>query len=389
MSIINEISLYQMEIPFNFSFGHGAAKRKTSDSFLLVLKTDDGKIGIGEGLPREYVTGETLESSTEFFRDNIFPNITQRKDILNEVESISEEGFLNQINEGYLNNIDFSPTQKQTFHSIRCASELSLLDLFLQEKEKCLSDILPFNKSIGYSCILPIISLKYLKIVLLLVKFSNFNQVKVKTNGKDDDERLNMIRNRLGYDIEIRIDGNSIYDYKSFKYNLPFFKKYKVKWIEQPFQKEKHNEIVSDFKQREIPLMADESLCNLEDANLIIENKYFDLFNIRISKNGGIYNSLQIANLAKKNNIGYQLGAQVGETAILSMVGRFLGYYINPIALEGSAGTLLLKKDISKEKIRFKRGGKAETFEGHKNFGLTLRSNFLKKYGNKVFHKTI
>ena len=50
-------------IPFNFSFGHGAAKRKTSDSFLLVLKTDDGKIGIGEGLPRSYVTGETLNSS--------------------------------------------------------------------------------------------------------------------------------------------------------------------------------------------------------------------------------------------------------------------------------------------------------------------------------------
>ena len=378
-----------MEIPFNFSFGHGAAKRKTSDSFLLVLKTDDGKIGVGEGLPRVYVTGETLESSTDFFKDNVFPHITQRKDILNEVESISEKGFLNQINEAYLNNIDFSPNQKQTFHSIRCASELSLLDLFLQEKEKCLSDILPFNKSISYSCILPFIPLKYLKIVLLLVKFSNFNQVKVKTNGKDDDERLNMIRNILGNDIEIRIDGNSIYDYKSFKYNLPFFKKYKVKWIEQPFQKEKHNEIVSDFKQREIPLMADESLCNLKDANLIIENKYFDLFNIRISKNGGIYNSLQIADLAKKNNIGYQLGAQVGETAILSMVGRFLGYCINPIALEGSAGTLLLKKDISKEKIRFRRGGKAETFEGHKNFGLTLRSNFLKKYGNKVFHKTI
>ena len=49
-----------------------------------------------------------------------------------------------------------------------------------------------------------------------------------------------MIRNILGYDIEIRIDGNSIYDYKSFKNNLSF-KKYKVKWIEQPFLKEKHN----------------------------------------------------------------------------------------------------------------------------------------------------
>ena len=389
MSIINEISLYQMEIPFNFSFGHGAAKRKTSDSFLLVLRTDDGKIGIGEGLPRVYVTGETLESSTNFFIDNVFPNVAQKKDILNEIKNITDKDFLKKINEIYLNKIDFSPYQKETFHSVRCATELSILDLFLQHKKKCLFDILPFDKSIRYSCILPFIPIKYLKIVLLVIRFSNFNQVKVKTNGKDDEERLRMIRNTLGYDIEIRIDGNSIYDYQSFKNNLSFFKKYKVKWIEQPFLKEKHNEIVASLKQRDIPLMADESLCNIHDAISIIENKYFDLFNIRISKNGGIYNSLKIVDLAKKNNIGYQLGAQVGETAILSMIGRFLGYSINPIALEGSAGTLLLKKDISKEKIRFRRGGHAEILEGHKNFGLTLQNNFLEKYGNKVFHKNV
>ena len=29
-----------------------------------------------------------------------------------------------------------------------------------------------------------------------------------------------------------------------------FFKKYKVKWIEQPFLKEKHNEIVASFKTK-------------------------------------------------------------------------------------------------------------------------------------------
>ena len=389
MSIINEISLYQMEIPFNFSFGHGAAKRKTSDSFLLVLKTDDGKIGIGEGLPRSYVTGETLNSSTDFFINNVFPNIIQKKDILRELENTSDEFIIKKINQVYLNSIDFNPNQKETFHSIRCATELSFLDLVLQEKKKCLSSILPFEKPISYSCILPFIPMKYLKLVLWLIKFSNFNQIKVKTNGQDDNERLSMIRNTLGYDIEIRIDGNSIYDYNSFRNNLSLFKKYKIKWIEQPFLKEKHNDIVANFKQRDIPLMADESLCNFKDAHLIIENKYFDLFNIRISKNGGIYNSLKMVDLAKKNNIGYQLGAQVGETAILSIIGRFLGYSIWPLALEGSAGTFLLKKDISKEKIRFRRGGKANVFDGYKNFGLTLKFEFLEKYGNKVFHKNI
>lgn len=389
MSIINEISLYQMEIPFKFSFGHGAAKRKSSDSFLLVLKTNDGKIGIGEGLPRIYVTGETLASSAEFFEKKIFPNIVKNKNLSGLLEKTSKDDIIKNINNFYLSEIDYNLNPKETFHSIRCAAELSLLDIFLQGKKQSLSEILTIERAIDYSCILPFIPMKYLKFVLWLIKMSNFNQLKVKTNGKDDDKRLEMIRNTLGYEIEVRIDGNSIYDYESFRDNTPFFKKYKIKWVEQPFLKEKHNEIVGKITQRDIPLMADESLCNFKDANLIIENKLFDLFNIRISKNGGVYNSLKMVELAKKNNIGYQLGAQVGETAILSNVGRFLGYHIRPLALEGSAGTFLLKKDISKEKVRFKRGGNANIFDGFKNFGLNLNYDFLEKFGKKVFYKIV
>ena len=389
MSIINEISLYQMEIPFKFSFGHGAAKRKSSDSFLLVLKTNDGKIGIGEGLPRSYVTGENLTSSAKFFEKKIFPNIVKNKNLLGLLEKTSKYDIIKNINDVYLNGIDYNPNPKETFNSIRCAAELSLLDIFLQGKKKNLSEILTFESAIDYSCILPFIPMKYLKFVLWLIKISNFNQLKVKTNGKDNEKRLEMIRNTLGYEIEVRIDGNSMYDYESFRDNTPFFKKYKIKWVEQPFLKEKHNEIVEKITQREIPLMADESLCNFKDANLIVENKLFDLFNIRISKNGGIYNSLKMVELAKKNNIGYQLGAQVGETAILSNVGRFFGYHIRPLALEGSAGTFLLKKDISKETVRFKRGGKAKKFDGIKNFGLSLNYDFLEKFGKKVFYKII
>ena len=163
MSIINEISLYQMEIPFKFSFGHGAAKRKSSDSFLLVLKTNDGKIGIGEGLPRSYVTGENLTSSAKFFEKKIFPNIVKNKNLLGLLEKTSKYDMIKNINDVYLNGIDYNPNPKETFNSIRCAAELSLLDIFLQGKKKNLSEILTFESAIDYSCILPFIPMKYLK----------------------------------------------------------------------------------------------------------------------------------------------------------------------------------------------------------------------------------
>ena len=111
MSILKEVTLYQMKIPFKFSFGHGSAKRVTSDSFVLVLKTNDGKIGFGEGLPREYVTGETLETSTEFFSKKIFPNLLKKKELLNPMELKANENLIEIVNP-FFSGFEFSTNVK-------------------------------------------------------------------------------------------------------------------------------------------------------------------------------------------------------------------------------------------------------------------------------------
>jgi len=67
-----------------------------------------------------------------------------------------------------------------------------------------------------------------------------------------------------------------------------------------------------------IPVMADESLVTLEQARQLIDLGACDHFNIRLSKNGGITASLAIAKLAHEAGIKIQVGAQVGETGILS-----------------------------------------------------------------------
>ena len=47
-----------------------------------------------------------------------------------------------------------------------------------------------------------------------------------------------------------------------------------------------------------------------------------DLFNLRLSKCGGFIPSLRLAQFARQHGLGYQLGCQIGETAILSAAGR-------------------------------------------------------------------
>src|SRR5207248_4138084 len=61
------------------------------------------------------------------------------------------------------------------------------------------------------------------------------------------------------------------------------------------------------------------------------------LFNVRLSKCGGFIPSLRLAQLARQHGLGYQLGCQVGETALLSAAGRHFATSVAGIRyLEGS-----------------------------------------------------
>ena len=58
-----------------------------------------------------------------------------------------------------------------------------------------------------------------------------------------------------------------------------------------------------------------------------------DLFNLRLSKCGGFIPTLRLAQFAKRHGLGYQLGCQVGETAILSAAGRHFATSVERPAL--------------------------------------------------------
>jgi muconate cycloisomerase len=117
--------------------------------------------------------------------------------------------------------------------------------------------------------------------------------------------------------------------------------------------------------------MVDESLVTEADAEALIEAKAADLFNIRVSKCGGLARSLAIAARASAMGIGVQVGSQVGETAILAAAGRHLAAALPEVAfVEGSFGTLLLAEDVAVESVRFGHRGEAPLLTGP---GLGIR----------------
>ena len=136
--------------------------------------------------------------------------------------------------------------------------------------------------------------------------------------------------------------------------------RYRLACIEQPVAGGDVDGLIRVKQECGISVMADESLVTRDQAINLAARKACDLFNVRISKCGGIVRSLDIAAIARSHGIRVQVGALVGETAAqfcLRQAGTWRPFLPDIAYAEGSFGTKLLSEDIAR---RISRSGSLE-----------------------------
>src|SRR5207245_3853245 len=72
-------TLYALRIPFVESFSHSAGERRWADSVVVRVRDDVGTEGDGEGTPRPYVTGETVEPMPDHLANELWPRVADRE----------------------------------------------------------------------------------------------------------------------------------------------------------------------------------------------------------------------------------------------------------------------------------------------------------------------
>src|SRR5205814_7660709 len=124
----------------------------------------------------------------------------------------------------------------------------------------------------------------------------------------------------------------------------------------------------------------DESLCSLVDAERAAERGTCDLFNLRLSKCGGFIPALRLAQFARRHGrLGYQLGCQVGETAVLSAAGRHFAASVADLRyVEGSYDRHLVREALGTRDLTFQWGGLAPALPGS-GLGVELDVEALKR----------
>lgn len=361
---VSKINLFSANIPFKMRFKHTSKERGLSESIFVKIEMENGKIGFGESLPRVYVTGETQES------------------VIEKLKQILPASFLGRSFQSFEEVVDFCGSLNELSGAAKCACELALLDCAAKVFDRSIAEALGGVKRdrLRYSAAIGSDSISKARIAALKLKLYGIKSAKLKVGDEKDIDRLRAVRQCLGKNTDIRLDANCAWSAEEAIERLTIMRDFNFSLIEQPVKKDDIDALKKVSDAIPEPVMADESLCDIEDARRLAERKVCDMFNIRISKCGGLLNSLRIAEFARQSGISFQLGCQIGETGILSAAGRHFASCVDGAKyLEGSYAKFLLVEDIIAEDISFGYGGLARSLRGA-GLGVTVNEKALNKY---------
>jgi muconate cycloisomerase len=370
---VAELTAFHVRVPLRRKVRHASHARTVSENVVVRCVLADGTEGWGEGVPREYVTGETAETALTLLRRSDLPSQLEPCDDLGGAVLLAERLQLAP-----------APDDERGIrgNAARCAVELAILDAFGRQFGEPLSTV---TRSLSPQLNEPRPWVRYsgaitssdglkLKLVSWMYRLYGFCQIKVKVGiaGQEDTARLRAIRHRVGRKMKLRVDANEAWAADEAADRIRELEPFGIASVEQPVH---HNDVASLAKVRQeirTPIMLDESLCSMADAERAAANGWCDRFNLRLSKCGGFIPTLRLAEFARQNGINCQLGCQVGETAILSAAGRhFAASVAGLTAVEGSFDRHLVRTPLSREDITFRRGGWAPALTGP-GLGVTI-----------------
>lgn len=362
--VLTKLIARHIRIPLKKPIRHASHERRETDNVLVECHLANGIVGYGEGVPRDYVTGETIDTALTALKQANYDSLKMTCSTLDEAVARIDSFALPKAND----DVRGISTQ-----AVRCALELAWLDAWCQHFQQPLSAVTRLvapelyepKPRIQYSVAITSATGAKLVFQALTRRWFGFSQCKVKVGiaGQNDAQRLRTIRRYMGPAMHLRVDANEAWSVADAPARWAELSPYNIAWVEQPVLHEQIGALAKVRSSMKMPVMLDESLCSMKDAEDCVLEGWGDLFNLRLSKCGGYLRTLRLAQYAAVQGIGCQLGCQVGETCILSAAGRHFACSVQGLqALEGSYDSWLVKEALGVEDITFKKGGWATAF---------------------------
>jgi L-Ala-D/L-Glu epimerase len=354
-------------------FGHARAARDVAEGVIVRLQWDgpDGPLGIeglGECVPRDYVTGETPES--------VFQALSAVS--LDELGASIRTASLDAAAED-LRALELPARLRQGDRpglAAACALELALLDALYKRRAVPLVTSRALRHPLSRTLDTSRTPERFFEDIPPGVA----TVVKVKVGlGRDVDvERVRRIRELGGPALVLAVDGNMAWSLDEACEMAELLRPYDVAWYEEPLPQRALDDARRLRERTGIRLMLDESLCTFADAEAALAAGACDLFNLRLSKNGGFLACLRLAALARHHGLGIQLGTHPGSHAILRAAEWSFAHAVHPlVAVEAVRWGVWFEHELVHERLDLDLDRSQIVPLANPGLGVTLRADAL------------
>ena len=343
------VELATFPTSFKVTVRHVSAVRAATENIIVRVQTASGAVGVGEGCPRQYVTGETVESARTFLR-GAAPGAA--------VAAGTVDGLRSWITD-YWESIDANP-------AAFCALELALLDALAGEQRVSVERLLGFPDLSGtfrYTAVIGDSGRWVFALLLQRYLFRCMRDFKLKLSGDLDRDRRKLARlRRRGSTVRVRVDANNLWSEAEKCIEHLSRLDYRFTAIEEPLTANDLDGFARIAGALDTPIVLDESGIRGEQLARLPGPADRWILNCRVSKMGGLLRSLATVDAARALGIGVIVGAHVGETSILTRaaltVAAHAGHAL--VAQEGAFGTTLLRRDLVSPVLMFGRRAELE-----------------------------
>jgi L-Ala-D/L-Glu epimerase / N-acetyl-D-glutamate racemase len=344
---IRHLRMKELRIPFQAAFRHASAERAETSTVWVEAVSGADIVGYGESCPRPYVTGESIGSAHTF--------MARHETTL--CDEILDLATLRAWMASHSEELDANP-------AAWCAVEIAILDLLAQERGQTIEAFLslpPLDGCFRYTAVLGDSETKQFERTIEQYRRLGFTDFKIKLSGDldRDREKMAVLRAGDGNVARVRVDANNLWERAEDA--IRFIRALESRFfaVEEPIRPHQYGPLATIADALDCPIILDESFARIGQFELLGGTPARWLINLRVSKMGGLLRSLQVVEKARTAGIGLVVGAQVGETSLLTRAALTVAHAGRDgvVAQEGAFGTFLLKTDICDPPLMFGAGG--------------------------------
>jgi len=302
MSKIVSYQISKLDIPLKRPFVTSIRSSKSLKGIFCKVGLDDGQIGFGESAENIKLTGENREDMYRFTKDFFDEHLNQDTDDT----LLNLQGFTNHV-------------------AARYGMETAILDAIAKSNGTEITDELGIpvaKRTLANDTTVSILNNEDTIAETERILKQGYRHIKYKVDASMSEvERILQLADLIPRDVAIRIDPNQSWTYQQTCDAIKEFEsaKLQVEFIEQPVNLTDFESMKQLSLRTTIPIIADESVFNLEDAKNVIEHGYGNAINIKLIKCGGPLEAIEIANFAKRHEVDCLFGCTTEANVAMTM----------------------------------------------------------------------